>query len=173
MCAMDANGPPRFRVRRLNPGDDAVFLQMNTLFGEAFDDQESYHRHRPGKAYVNRLLANPGFIALVALEDAAVVGALVAYELVKFEQERSEVYLYDLAVGAPHRRRGVATELITALRAIARELGAWVIFVQADTDEDDEPAIALYGKLGTKEEVLHFDIAVLPREDTTSKPLPS
>jgi aminoglycoside 3-N-acetyltransferase I len=32
-----------------------------------------------------------------------------------------------------------------------------VIFVQADLQ--DEPAIALYSKLGSREDVLHFDIA--------------
>jgi len=35
---------------------------------------------------------------------------------------------------------------------------AYVIFVQADTD--DAPAIALYSKLGIREDVLHFDIAI-------------
>jgi hypothetical protein len=35
--------------------------------------------------------------------------------------------------------------------------GAYVIFVQADLE--DGPAIALYSKLGIREDVLHFDIA--------------
>ncbi len=35
-----------------------------------------------------------------------------------------------------------------------------MIFVQADTGAEDEPAIALYTKLGTREDVLHFDIVV-------------
>jgi aminoglycoside 3-N-acetyltransferase I len=35
--------------------------------------------------------------------------------------------------------------------------GAWVIYVQADYGDD--PAIALYSKLGTREDVMHFDIA--------------
>lgn len=30
------------------------------------------------------------------------IGALAAYELMKFEQERSEFYIYDLAVQADH-----------------------------------------------------------------------
>jgi aminoglycoside 3-N-acetyltransferase I len=38
------------------------------------------------------------FVALVALDGPAVVGALAGYELPKFEQERSEFYIYDLAV---------------------------------------------------------------------------
>ena len=57
-----------------------------------------------------------------------------------------------------HRRKGIATALISELGKIAAERGAYVIFVQADLG--DEPAIALYTKLGTREDVLHFDIAV-------------
>ena len=51
-----------------------------------------------------------------------------------------------------------ATALIDATRAIARERGAWVCYVQAD--HGDDPAIALYTGLGTREDVLHFDIPV-------------
>ena len=86
--------------------------------------------------------------------------ARAAYDLQKFEQQRSEIYIYDLAVAATHRRRGIATALINALRAIGAARGAWVIYVQADTGDDDAPAIALYESLGVRENVLHFDIAV-------------
>ena len=55
-----------------------------------------------------------------------------------------------------YRRRGIATGLINKLREIAREKGAWVIYVQADPP--DEPAVKLYESLGTRENVLHFDI---------------
>jgi len=48
--------------------------------------------------------------------------------------------------------------LIQELQKIAAARSAYVIFVQADIG--DEPAIALYTKLGVREEVLHFDIAV-------------
>jgi aminoglycoside 3-N-acetyltransferase I len=82
----------------------------------------------------------------------------VAYELDKLEKARREFYIYDLAVDADHRRRGVATALIEHLRGIAARRGAWVIYVQAD--HGDDPAIALYQKLGTREDVLHFDFAV-------------
>lgn len=84
------------------------------------------------------------------------VGALAAYTLEKFEQERSEIYLYDLAVAESHRRRGIATGLIEELKRVARERGAWVVFVQADYGDD--PAVALYTKLGLREDVMHFDI---------------
>jgi aminoglycoside 3-N-acetyltransferase I len=94
----------------------------------------------------------------VALVDGAVVGGLAAYVLEKFEQERSEIYIYDLAVAEHVRRRGIATALIGELRGIAKARGAWVIYVQAD--RGDEPAIRLYESLGMREDVLHFDISV-------------
>ena len=75
----------------------------------------------------------------------------------KFEQERSEFYIYDLAVREDQRRRGVATSLIVELRQLAAAAGAEVVFVQAD--HGDDAAIALYAGLGRREEVLHFDIA--------------
>jgi aminoglycoside 3-N-acetyltransferase I len=56
------------------------------------------------------------------------------------------------------RRQGIATALIKRLREIAAQRSAWVVYVQADYG--DEPAIALYNKLGTRKEVMHFDIGV-------------
>ena len=94
----------------------------------------------------------------MAERGAEVVGGLVAYQFDKFEQARSEIYIYDLAVAERARRRGVATALIRRLQVIAKERGAWVIYVQAD--HGDDPAIRLYESLGVREEVLHFDIPV-------------
>jgi aminoglycoside 3-N-acetyltransferase I len=145
-------------VHLLEPGDDALMDALLTMFGEAFGEPPTYGAARPGKPYLRRLLGSGTFIALAALDQDAVVGGLAAYVLEKFEQERSEIYIYDLAVASPYRRRGIATALIAELTRIAAARGAYVIFVQAD--HGDEPAIALYTKLGTREDVLHFDIAV-------------
>ncbi|HYC48219.1 MAG TPA: AAC(3)-I family aminoglycoside N-acetyltransferase [Burkholderiales bacterium] len=148
-------------IRLLRPSDSALFDAMLTMFGEAFGDVETYRKARPGAAYRERLLGGDDFIALVALENGEVVGGIAAYELRKFEQERSEIYIYDLAVAAAHRRRGIATALILELKTIAAARGPYVIFVQAD--HGDEAAIALYTKLGRREDVLHFDISVGPQ----------
>ena len=147
-----------FTIHQLMPQDLGVMFAMLDMFGEAFEDVETYGKARPGKDYCERLLSSNHFIALAALQAGAVVGGLAAYELHKFEQERSEIYIYDLAVSESHRRRGIATALINELQDIAAQRGAYVIFVQADLGDD--PAIALYTKLGTREDVLHFDIPV-------------
>ena len=150
--------PSTFTIRLLEPTDVALMNAMLTTFGEAFDEVETYGRARPNAAYLERLLGSDHFIALAALKKNEVVGGVAAYELHKFEQERSEIYIYDLAVAAAHRREGIATALILELKKIAAGRGAYVIFVQADISH--APAIALYTKLGQREDVLHFDIAV-------------
>jgi aminoglycoside 3-N-acetyltransferase I len=150
--------PSSISIRRLGQSDVALMRKLNMLFGDAFADADTYAAQPPSDAYLEGLLAKEHVIALTALMEEEVLGGLVAYELDKSERKRREFYIYDLAVGAQHRRRGIATALIGFLREIAALRGAWVIFVQADYG--DGPAIALYEKIGTREEVLHFDIKV-------------
>jgi aminoglycoside 3-N-acetyltransferase I len=147
-------------LHRLALADVPLLRKLNALFGDAFAEPETYTAEPPSDAYLEGLLAKEHVVALVALAGEEVLGGLVAYELDKFERERREFYIYDLAVAAEHRRRRIATALIEHLREIAARRGAWVIYVQADYGDD--PAIALYGKLGVREDVLHFDIKVEP-----------
>ncbi|MCH8544116.1 MAG: AAC(3)-I family aminoglycoside N-acetyltransferase [Alcanivorax sp.] len=151
---------PDYEVRRVGRDELALMDDLLGLFGEVFGQPDVYGGQRPGAAYMRRLLGSGTFVALVAVQDGVVVGGLAAYELIKFEQERSEMYIYDLAVAEGCRRRGVATALIKMLKRIAAARGAWVMYVQADTGPEDEAAIALYSRLGVREEVLHFDIPV-------------
>jgi aminoglycoside 3-N-acetyltransferase I len=148
---------PYFIVHHLAAKNVRLLRGMLAMFDDAFDDQRTYTGKPPGEDYLRGLLESGQFIALAALQGETVIGGLAAYVLAKFEQERSEIYIYDLAVAQPHRRRGVATALIEQLKSIAKARGAYVIFVQADPV--DAPAIALYTKLGIREDVLHFDIA--------------
>lgn len=146
-------------LRRLSATDTAPLRALNEVFGEAFGDSETYTRAPPSEAYLSGLLAKEHVIALVALVAGRVVGGLVAYELEKFERARRELYIYDLAVAQRYRRRGIATALIGQLREIAAARGAWMVYVQADYG--DTAAIALYERLGVREDVMHFDIPVI------------
>lgn len=155
-----AMSPSPFTLRRLGPSDVPLLRKLNGLFGAAFADRETYGAEPPQDAYLEGLLAKEHVVASVALAGEDVLGGLVAYELEKFERARSELYIYDLAVAEEYRRQGIATALIQHLCGIAARRGAWVVYVQADLG--DAPAIALYEKLGLREEVLHFDIKVEP-----------
>lgn len=161
-----AKAPASFRIRRLGAHDAATMRAMLTMFGEAFGDVTAYCGAQPRRAYLRRLLGSGMFVAIAAHVGDEVVGGLAAYELRKFERERSEIYLYDLAVLEAHRRRGIATALIRELQTVAAERGAYVVFVQAD--RGDAPAVALYTKLGKREDVLHFDIP--PRSRRRRRP---
>jgi aminoglycoside 3-N-acetyltransferase I len=144
-------------VRTLSGADLAPMREMLNLFSHAFEAPATYTQRPPDDAYLRGLLDSPTFMAVAAFDGAQVIGGLAGYVLPKFEQARSELYIYDLAVDAAHRRRGVATALISEVQRLAAARGVYVIFVQAD--HGDEPAIALYTKLGQREDVLHFDIA--------------
>lgn len=164
-CDVASECPVSLRVRRLTADDVDVMRALLLTFGQAFNEVDTYCSNQPNAAYLERLLDGDSFIAVAAMEGDAVIGGIAAYELRKFEQQRSEIYIYDLAVAETHRRQGIATALVNELKKIAAARGAYVMFVQADVD--DAPAIALYTKLGIREDVLHFDITVSDGNERT------
>jgi aminoglycoside 3-N-acetyltransferase I len=148
-----------YEIQTITSNED--YIGMLDLFSDVFSDPSSYSESRPSRDYIQNLLSDKNFIGLVAKNDSGnVIGALAGYVLRKFEQERSEIFIYDLGVLEEFRRQKIASNLIEKLKMIAKEIGAYVIFVQADKDIEDLPAIALYKKLGTQEDVFHFDIDV-------------
>jgi aminoglycoside 3-N-acetyltransferase I len=158
--------PVCYSYRQLTRADVSLLKDLLRVFGEAFDEIGTYQCSVPSDDYLTRLLTKQHFIAVVAMNGKEVVGGLAAYELDKFEQDRREIYIYDLAVVESHRRKGVATGLLGELRKIASERDVYVIFVQANTE--DGPAIALYEALGTKESAYHFDIEVPTNPEATT-----
>ena len=146
-----------YPIRTLSGDDVGIMRAMLVMFGEAFEAPANYTLAQPDDAYLKQLLSSGSFIAVAATSEAKVVGGLAAYVLPKFEQARTEVYIYDLAVDAAYRRQGIATAMTEELKRVSRAIGAYGIYVQAD--HGDEPAIALYSRLGVREDVLHFDIS--------------
>lgn len=147
-----------YSIIRLREGDLTVLRRMIHLFGEVFEEPETYLSEKTSSAYLEGLLRKPHILFMAAMYENLIIGGLAAYVLDKFEQERSEIYIYDLAVHPDHRRKGIASALIRRLQAEAVSFNAWVIYVQAD--RTDEPAVLLYESMGVREDVLHFDIPV-------------
>ena len=138
------------------------FRELNALFADAFEEQETYLESAPSDGYLLSLLGKEHILVCVALSGGELAGGLVAYVLDKFEQQRKEVYIYDLAVASKYRRRKIATGLIQFVQTEAQDLGAWVVFVQADPV--DTAAVKLYSSLGTREDVFHFDFSLEENE---------
>jgi aminoglycoside 3-N-acetyltransferase I len=147
-----------YSYKQLSTPDVPLLKNLLQVFGQAFNELPTYQNAVPSDTYLQSLLAKPQFIVLAAMQANEVVGGLAAYVLEKFEQDRREIYIYDLAISEAHRRKGLATHLIKNLQQIAREKNAYIIFVQADPGDD--PAIRLYESFGVKESVFHFDVPV-------------
>lgn len=148
-----------YKFKRLTITNLEELKQLRIVFAEAFEEKEGYSKI-PSNEYLESILKDPKCIILVAIDEQnKVVGGLVAYELNKIGLEISEMYLYDLAVSLEHRRKGIATKLISNLKVVAKKIGAKVVFVQAHNE--DLEAIALYAKLSEiiETNITHFDIS--------------
>lgn len=143
--------------KQLGSHEVIAFDKLMKLFGEMFEDMNTYQGAKPSEEYIKDFLKDNTHIVLVAQDNESVVGGLVAYELKKFEQERSEIYIYDLAVSNKHQRKGIATTLVENLKRIAQERGISSLFVQAD--KADAHAISFYQSLGARQtDTYNFDI---------------
>src|SRR5262249_35397602 len=89
--------PSGYTYRRLTCADVLLLKELLRVFAEAFGEVDTYQHFMPSDEYLTRLMSQQHFIALVAMKGEEIVGGLAAYELDKFEQDRREIYIYDLA----------------------------------------------------------------------------
>ena len=61
----------------------------------------------------------------------------------------TEMFLYELGVDEPYRRRGIGRALVEGLRALAVERGCYGMWVA--TDEENEAAVRTYRAAGAAE----------------------
>jgi ribosomal protein S18 acetylase RimI-like enzyme len=129
-------------IRALGPGDDAAVVAAQHLFDG------------PAKAEATaRFLGEPGSHLLVAYVDGEPAGFVSGVE-VTHPDKGTEMFLYELAVDEPQRRRGHARALIGALEALARERGCTGMFVFVD--DDNEAGRAAYRRAGGTEDSRPF-----------------
>lgn len=144
------------RPRLLSSSELAKVREVLDLFGDVFEEPETYCGAQPSNAYLESALREGRFFMVVVEEAGFIVGALTFYELFKFEQERSELFIYDLAVHVDHRRRGIASAMIEYVRTLARERGAYLVWVQSESD--DEPSSRTYDHFSKALKANHYEI---------------
>ncbi len=76
------NATDRIRIHRLTSDEAGRFADLNTLFGEVFEDMDTYTGQRPDQDYLGSLLADDGVFALYTKLGT-----------------REEVLHFDIAVG--------------------------------------------------------------------------
>ena len=126
-------------VRLLGPLDAAV---LNTVAAEVFDNAID-------PALASEFLSDRRHHLVVALIDDEVVGMASAVHYVHPDKP-TELWINEVGVGSAHRGKGIGRQLIDAILARGRELGAEEAWL--GTEEDNTAARALYAAAGGKEE---------------------
>jgi len=130
-------------IRRLGP-DDARALDV--VANEVFD-------HRVDPALACEFLADPRHHLVVACAGPTVVGMATALHYVHPDKP-AELWINEIGVAPPYRRRGIGMRLIEALFAHGRSIGcreAWL-----GTDESNVAARRLYAKARGREEAMVY-----------------
>ena len=128
----------RVEVRLLGPGDEEIVVALAT--------------REPRTA----LLQDPRTIFLVAFEDDAPIGFVLAYALPRRHGPNVTLFVYEIEVSAASRRRGLGTRLLRELEQVARQRGIDEGFVL--TEEDNVAAMRLYESAGgVRNDVVEWD----------------
>jgi ribosomal protein S18 acetylase RimI-like enzyme len=117
-------------IRVLGAGDEDLVLAASHLF-----DSPAL------RTATARFLNTIDDHLLIAYEGEHAVGFISGVE-VTHPDKGTEMFIYELAVDGPFRRRGFAGALINALKSVALERGCYGMWVL--TDEGNDAAVATY-----------------------------
>jgi aminoglycoside 3-N-acetyltransferase I len=134
----------KIRVKRLGLNDQLDARRLFTLFAEVFKETCA----PLSDTYLHELLRRKDFWALAAFAGDDIIGGVTAYTLPMTRAESAEMFIFDVAVQGPHRKKGIGRRLLTALRKQASEAGIHELFVAADNA--DEHALDFYRRLGAE-----------------------
>lgn len=136
---MRSSGPGRrtidIDIRRLGPGDEQAVLAAGGLFDDALQPDAT-----------RRFLGLSNHHLLIAYdEDGTPLGFVSGVETTH-PDKGTEMFLYELGVDEPARRRGVGRALVEALARLARERGCYGMWT--GTESANEAALATYRSAG-------------------------
>jgi ribosomal protein S18 acetylase RimI-like enzyme len=128
------------QVRRLGPND--FYLAAEAI--------RTVKTLRPDFAvsgdYLKRFLSRSENILIVAAQDGAPIGFLLAYMLDRADRDQKMVCLYEIGVSEAYRQRGFGRVMVEALKTICQQenvMKTWVI-----TNRSNLAAVRLYESTG-------------------------
>jgi len=143
----------------LTPSDLEDFKALLHVFEDVFEMDDFII---PSDLYLASLLLKSTFKVFIAKVENVVVGGLTVYILDQYYSPVPQAYLYDLGVARSHQRKGIARELVVALRTYCAAHRIEEVFVQADIE--DVHALEFYRSTSPSREsdVVHFTYVVNP-----------
>lgn len=142
-----------FEIIQLKTGDLDRFVELVKLLNTVFEETNDIGSSKQ----LNRLLGKSDFHAIAVIENKQIIGGLTAYELERYYTDKSELYIYDIAIKKERQKQGIGKALIEFVKDHSTKNDLEAIFVQAHSD--DEPAVRFYeATIGKGEKVDNFII---------------
>nr|MBI1229890.1 GNAT family N-acetyltransferase [Cytophagales bacterium] len=147
-------------IHRISSEKVEEFDALLSVFEKAFE-MEPFVRLQ--HTYLQHLLKDDHFLAIVASAEKTIIGGLTVYILDQYYAQKKLAYIYDLAVLPSHQRQGVGKKLIEFTTSYCRERGFEEVFVQAEGI--DKHAIDFYRATDPtgEQDVVHFQYLLKPK----------
>ncbi|MES2516200.1 MAG: GNAT family N-acetyltransferase, partial [Bacteroidota bacterium] len=145
-----------YQVKKLDWNDLILFEQLILVFREVFRSETILSFDED---HLANLLQNPTFVVYAVFHNEELVGGLTAYELPLYYLNKSELFIYDIAVKKEFQRKGLGKQLLLAVTVYCKDNHIENMFVVAN--EEDEHALDFYRSTGgTAEKVMLFNYSV-------------
>ena len=104
---------PELLIKKLEADEVEDFKVLIELFIKVFEDERAMI---PSHQHLVHLLSMTHFHAFVVKKRDQFIGGVTAYELRKYYSEKSELYLYDVAISSEYQGKGIGKQLIDWIR---------------------------------------------------------
>ena len=142
-----------YTLKKLEWEDVSLFEKLILVFKDVFETETIISFDDD---HLTNLLQNPTFIVYIISQNEEIVGGLTAYELPMYYLNKSELFIYDIAIKNEFQRKGLGRQLLAAVTSYCKENNIENLFVAAS--EEDTNALDFYRSTGGKEEkVVHFN----------------
>lgn len=141
----------QIEIRKLTSKDISAFKTLLLLFNYTFEEE----RDLSAAEHLSALLNNRQFVVLAACSGEEILGGLTAYELPMYYGNKTEIFLYDMAIHPDHQRKGIGKQLLEFLKEYCAKNKISTFFVLAH--EEDVHALEFYRATGgQREQVANF-----------------
>ena len=142
-------------ILRIQGNDLERFIELVELLNEVFEEPNKVASERQ----LRELLSKPDFLAIAIINENKVIGGLTGYELQRYYTDKSELYIYDIAVKTEFQNQGIGKKLIDYVKDYSIKNGIEGVFVEAHSE--DEQAVKFYeSTFGNSEKVDHFNFEI-------------
>jgi ribosomal protein S18 acetylase RimI-like enzyme len=129
-------------VRRLHEDDAALAHRAISVLKTT----RTKPRASVSAGHLRTFLSRRQNIVIVAEDDGAPLGFMLAYLLDRADRDQTMMLFYEVGVAESHRRRGIGTKMVELLKQLC--VGERVFKMWVHTNRSNAAAMALYRSTG-------------------------